>query len=325
MCRVLTLSLMTVLSWLCIVSISFADYQLTKLASSEWSGTNADRLLAETAGSYHFDYGEEATVNYTLPWSFSFYRIVYNQITADSDGNIWFGTVGNSPKIAAWNADLSSYFFGGVFVEYKSNPDRVVIEWLAETFLDQGLNRPNNFEVVLYPDGKIQLNYRTFTMAQGQDAGSGISNNDGVNFINLTATYGEVSTLGGQSFVIEEASQTPNALLDVSFAGNGDGSIVSTPAGIDCQSNCSAQFPVGTEISLSASAVTDSSFTGWSDGPCSGTGDCVLTLDVDTAITANFTIINIPFDVILESTQQGYFSIQGAYDSILGTAETIKL
>lgn len=300
-------------------------YQMSEV-SSAWEGTPADRLVSETA-SYQFNYGDEDQIVFDLPWAFSFYGEPYTRITVDTNGNIWFGTnpVSTTPVVSAWNADLSSYALGGVFVQHKTSPERVVVEWQTETLLDQGYYRPNVFEVVLYSDGLIQLNFKTFDVIQGEDSGSGLFSGDGMTFINLSATYGDVHTLAGRSFLVEPIPQTTSSSLHIFFAGNGSGTVVSTPAGVDCGVDCSTQFPTGTEITLSASALTDSSFTGWSNGPCSGTGDCVLTLDADTAITANFTIINIPFDVLLESTQGGYTSVQSAYDGILGTIETIKV
>lgn len=333
--RLLISGLLTSLLLHSSLGLVFADYQLTQLGVVEWSGTTADRLQKEAAGSYQFNYGDEATVSFTLPWDFTFYEIPYSQITADTDGSIWFGsyTVVNSydlastgPVLSAWNNDLSSYAFGGVFVQHKTGPERIVVEWQTETFLDQGFHRPNNFEVVLYPDGKIKLNYKSFAMEQGQDSGSGISSGDGLNFINLSASYGDVQTLAGKSFLIEDIGQQTNTLLEVFFAGNGEGTVVSSPSGLDCDTDCSAQFPIGTEITLSASSLSDSSFTGWTNGSCSGTADCVLTLNADTAVTANFTIINIPFDVLLETTQGTYTTIQSAYDSIPSDLfDTIKI
>jgi hypothetical protein len=76
--------------------------------------------------------------------------------------------------------------------------------------------------------------------------------------------------------------------LTVSLAGSGSGSVTSSPAGIDCGSTCAHAFNAGTQITLTASA-TQGSFTGWSGGGCSGTGTCVVMLNSDTAVTANFS------------------------------------
>lgn len=75
--------------------------------------------------------------------------------------------------------------------------------------------------------------------------------------------------------------------LDVALSGNGSGSVTSTPVGIDCPGNCSADFDDGVLVSLSAAPGTDQTFGGWS-GACSGTGDCTVTMDQARSVTATF-------------------------------------
>ena len=43
-------------------------------------------------------------------------------------------------------------------------------------------------------------------------------------------------------------------------------------------------------VTLTATPNTGYSFTGWSNGPCSGTGTCTITMDSNYSITANFAI-----------------------------------
>jgi hypothetical protein len=65
----------------------------------------------------------------------------------------------------------------------------------------------------------------------------------------------------------------------------GTGSVSSNPIGINsCTANCSAPFNKGA-VTLTASGA---GFTGWSGGGCSGTGNCVVTLDQNTTVTATF-------------------------------------
>jgi hypothetical protein len=77
--------------------------------------------------------------------------------------------------------------------------------------------------------------------------------------------------------------------LSVTLAGTGTGTVTSAPAGIDCGSTCTANFPAGTSITLSASATAGSAFAGWG-GACSGTQPtCQITLDQARNATATFT------------------------------------
>lgn len=76
--------------------------------------------------------------------------------------------------------------------------------------------------------------------------------------------------------------------LAVGVSGTGSGQISSTPAGIACTADCSALFAVGATVTLTATADIGSTFDGWS-GACSGTGDCVVTLDDVKNVLATFT------------------------------------
>lgn len=81
---------------------------------------------------------------------------------------------------------------------------------------------------------------------------------------------------------------TQEALLAVSRAGNGTGTVTSSPAGIDCGQVCSSNFALNSTVTLTASASTGSSFTGWSGAGCSGTGACQVTMSEAKSVTATF-------------------------------------
>jgi uncharacterized protein (DUF2141 family) len=75
--------------------------------------------------------------------------------------------------------------------------------------------------------------------------------------------------------------------LTVLKSGTGSGTVTSSPAGIDCGSDCSEAYNQGTGVTLSATASAGSTFTGWS-GACSGTGNCAVTMDSNKTVTAMF-------------------------------------
>jgi hypothetical protein len=82
------------------------------------------------------------------------------------------------------------------------------------------------------------------------------------------------------------ATFTPNtASLSVSKIGNG--SVASTPSGINCGTSCSFNFVTGTPITLQAIPSAGFTFAGWSGG-CTGIADCKMTLLSNTTVTANF-------------------------------------
>ena len=84
-------------------------------------------------------------------------------------------------------------------------------------------------------------------------------------------------------------SAQTNSKLTVSPSGTGSGTIASSPGGINCGSTCSASFISGATVTLSATPATGSTFVGW-DGACSGTGQCVLTLNAATSVSAEFKL-----------------------------------
>jgi hypothetical protein len=75
--------------------------------------------------------------------------------------------------------------------------------------------------------------------------------------------------------------------LRLARVGDGDGSVVSEPAGIACGQTCRRVYFRGTQLRLRATAASGSRFTGWT-GPCTGTGECALTIRGPTLVTARF-------------------------------------
>jgi hypothetical protein len=86
------------------------------------------------------------------------------------------------------------------------------------------------------------------------------------------------------------AAFAANNDLVVSSAGNGSGTVTSAPPGILCGPDCAESFAPGTVVTLSALAASDSTFTGWSGGGCSGTGTCQVTVTAAVMITARFAL-----------------------------------
>jgi Tol biopolymer transport system component len=82
------------------------------------------------------------------------------------------------------------------------------------------------------------------------------------------------------------------AILDVTVAGDGLGTVVSSPAGIDCEFDCSEAYLAGTVVTLTATPEANAVFAGWT-GPCTGTGTCVVTMNGDVAVTATFDTANV--------------------------------
>ncbi len=300
-----------------------AGIYLTSEQAYSWQGTYADRLKTRTT-DYDYRYGDEQSFTYSLPWLFTFYGQAYGQITVDTNGNIWFANsspvhsfdlinTGKGPVIAAWNNDLNSTYYGGAFVQRITSPDCVVVEWLTETYDDAGFNRLNNFEAVLYPDGKIRLDYKSFDQTTNKDFGSGVSLNDGTHYVEVANAAGGVYNFTGKSLLLTPYTSSTYT-LSLNFTGAGKGFVVSNPMELACNTNCSALFAAGTQVSLYNSPSLGSKFSLWGNS-CSGTGSCTVTMNADKTVTAQFDLD--PTKVILnENGGNNFFTtMQAAYDA----------
>lgn len=85
------------------------------------------------------------------------------------------------------------------------------------------------------------------------------------------------------------ASAVTQYTLTAAKSGTGSGTVASSPSGISCGSDCSEKYNSGTQVTLTATADSGSTFSGWSGGGCSGTGSCSVTVGADTTVTASFT------------------------------------
>ncbi|MBK5273876.1 MAG: DUF1566 domain-containing protein [Desulfuromonadales bacterium] len=112
--------------------------------------------------------------------------------------------------------------------------------------------------------------------------------------------------------------------LNVSTQGDGNGTMTSSPSGINCEtgsiSGCSYEFIENKIINLLQTPAWNSMFAGWG-GACTGTGNCNLTMDASKSTSARF---NPNLTVKLVDTTTSYHStLQNAYDNALG--KSVKL
>jgi hypothetical protein len=81
-------------------------------------------------------------------------------------------------------------------------------------------------------------------------------------------------------------------LLTVTRNGNGSGTVISSPAGITCGTDCSSDFARNTTITLTATPTPGSFFSGWG-GACAGTTTltCQVSMDSARQVTISFNTI----------------------------------
>ena len=80
----------------------------------------------------------------------------------------------------------------------------------------------------------------------------------------------------------------PTFLLSVSKLNNGNGTVSSSPAGINCGTRCNAPFFQGANVTLTATPASGSVFSGWG-GACSGVNvTCSIAMNSSKNVTAAF-------------------------------------
>ena len=119
--------------------------------------------------------------------------------------------------------------------------------------------------------------------------------------------------------VDEEESVTatfsaPARRITVTKTGTGQGTVTSTPGGINCGATCFADFPhdPSAQVTLFASPADGSAFEGWSGGGCAGTSTCVLRPTQDLSVTANFGPASFGSQPIVFSAQRE--GVHGHYE-----------
>ena len=100
-------------------------------------------------------------------------------------------------------------------------------------------------------------------------------------------------TLAQSTEVTATFSPAPPAPgVTIERAGTGGGTVTSAPAGIDCGPVCTAPFPSGSVVRLTAIPDATSTFEGWSGlNGCAGNGTCTTTISAATTFIATFQAI----------------------------------
>ena len=126
----------------------------------------------------------------------------------------------------------------------------------------------------------------------------------------FTGWSGEGCSGTGTCVLTMDAAKTVTATfasntLTVTRDGTGTGTVTSSPAGINCGNDCTETVNTGTMITLTAAANSDSLFSGWTGGGCSGTGTCVVTMNQATSVAATFTLRQFTLSLTKAGTGTG--------------------
>jgi virginiamycin B lyase len=265
--------------------------------------------------------------------------LVYNSspqsITSGTDGALWF-TEGNANRVGRiFPGDpifLSEYLIPSVGVNGTSGialgADGAI--WFTEAYSSSKIGRitgpVSTITVNLWGNGQGSVTSNSLgsggaPVISCQGGGSGCSGDfpNGTD-VTLTASAAAGSTfqgwtggggcpgtgncvvrLGGDINVPVTFTLDPTtAMLAVVRTGNGGGIVSSQPSGIACGGGCNASFDLHLPITLTATATSGSTFTGWSGGGCEGIVPCTVTLSQAAMVSANF-VTNSSSDVVLVS------------------------
>jgi hypothetical protein len=103
----------------------------------------------------------------------------------------------------------------------------------------------------------------------------------------IVSNSASITVDGPASLGCPQGTVTHNLSLDVT--GGANGSIVSSPSGINCGSTCSAPFASGSSVALTPTPNTGHTFGGWGGGCTSVTGTtCNVLMNTDVTVTATF-------------------------------------
>lgn len=187
-------------------------------------------------------------------------------VTVDSIDNDSFTRTTGTLKIEYWSA-ITTPARAASFTGYRLATFNTIAPLLPRTYYED-LVRTS--PMVVPPDGTY-----TFVLVLLEYDPANCTAADGYCMVD--------SLIGGQ----RTFGAPVGYALSVTLAGNASGTVTSNPAGITCGNVCSATFSGGTSVTLTATPGTGNTFAGWG-GACSGTGNCVLTLNGATSVTATF-------------------------------------
>ncbi len=239
-------------------------------------------------------------------------------LTVNKDGS-GTGTVTSNPAGIACGGDCSNVYNSGTVVTLSASPDAGCI---FSGWSGGGCSGTGNCQVTMNGNTTVTATFtRQYNLTVNKDGsgtGTVTSSDSGIDCgADCSDVYnsGTVVTLSaspdagcifsgwsgggcsgmGTCQVTMDAAKTVTATftrqynLTVNKDGSGTGTVTSIDGGIDCGTDCSDAYNSGTVVTLSASPDAGCIFSGWSGGGCSGTGNCQVTMNDNTTVTATFT------------------------------------
>jgi len=266
------------------------------LTEFDAASTNAPRVMLEVTGALA---GDETPDEWTIqPFNYRPVIVGAHGIPAGDNGNVFNDANGDLVADAPydvtlsqqWNATIapsqsvvlqSSTKFDAEDRSPTAQPDStrtgrnlpVDIDVRANDSDPDGdaltvdsVTQPQHGSAAIQPDGTVR--YTPTSGFEGADS--------------FTYTVGD-----GRGGEAAASVSVDVATYTLSVAKTGQGTVTSTPQGIDCGAKCSADFTTGSTVTLVAHPDSGWTLGGWS-GACTGTGACTVPMDAAKSVQADF-------------------------------------
>ncbi len=218
------------------------NYEISQ-PNYEWIDISAgsDEQIQITASEFEDNVGSAAI---EIGFYFPFFSQIYRQLSLSDNGYIYFGgdetTGGNTPQAVPSSVDLVHNLiapFGAdlfrnpedsvVYIASQSEPERRLVIQVENAYWCCNLENPNDFQLVLYPDGRILSQYKSINSDNPPHAflTVGLENKDGTGGHNFyTGFLDETDNLHNQLAVLYDPGETIlGRLLFVPEAGTAQG------------------------------------------------------------------------------------------------------
>ncbi len=293
-------------------------YQTTNGASTAWNSISPDLTNGSSNGDYITAIAVSPVSSTTLFAATTNSLVWYSTNTGSTWTQIASGLPPRYPTMVQGDPQTSTTFYVAVsgFSGFGDTMGHVFkCSTTTGTCSDISFNLPNTPANDIVIDPAVANTYYLAT-----DTGVYMTSNGGTSWSTFSNGLPNVAVLGLKLHAASrtlravthgrsawDISLSPNTTLEtltVTLQGNGSGTVMSTPAGVDCPSTCTPSFNQGTVVSLTPMANIGSGFVSWG-GACSGTGACSVTMNAAETVTVTFNTVSYPLTVNLAGTGSG--------------------
>ena len=168
------------------------------------------------------------------------------------------------------------------------------ISTTTPTYTWNAVPTATSYRLIVNDSTGRKLDHEYTARDAGCEEGTGACSVSPVSALTAGAWQWQVQTrnaagYGPLSVAVAFTVSLPMVALTVSRAGSAEGTVTSAPVGLNCGAICTASFPAGTVVTVSATPDPDAVFREWR-GACTGTSPtCIFNLTGNASVTAVFS------------------------------------